>query len=65
MTGAEPQPKRRLEPAVTGETACPTKNRRGVQKNEDARAKKLMDSNSRWSRDGLLADGDVADEVAV
>jgi len=22
---AEPQPKRRLEPAVTGETACPTK----------------------------------------
>jgi hypothetical protein len=24
MTGAEPQPKRRLEPAVTGETACPT-----------------------------------------
>jgi hypothetical protein len=32
---AEPQPKRQLEPAVTGETACPTKNRRGVQGNQD------------------------------
>ena len=30
---AEPQPKRRLEPAVTGETACPTKNGRGMQRN--------------------------------